>query len=132
MDTVGIFSGHVAYFTSIWYILWQFGIFCGNLVYFVAVCYILWLFGTYIFSCFGILYQENLATLFLWDGVCHSKYLPKMLVLPTYYRVTRLGKFVLIVFSLGSFLWLKKGLGYIFGEYFANAFGHTVNLWLHS
>jgi hypothetical protein len=44
MDVVGIFYGHVAYFTSIWYILWPFGIFYGHLVY---------------FSHFGLLYQEQ-------------------------------------------------------------------------
>jgi hypothetical protein len=27
MKDVGIFYGHLMYFTAIWYILWQFGIF---------------------------------------------------------------------------------------------------------
>jgi hypothetical protein len=36
---------------AIWYILWSFGTFCGHLVHFVVT----W----YIFSHFGILYQEK-------------------------------------------------------------------------
>jgi hypothetical protein len=35
MENVGIFYGHLEYFTAIWYNLWPFGIFCGNLVYFL-------------------------------------------------------------------------------------------------
>jgi hypothetical protein len=42
MDDVGIFNGHLVYFTAISYILWTLGIFCGHLV-----C----------FSRIGILYQ---------------------------------------------------------------------------
>jgi hypothetical protein len=43
---------HLVYFTAIWY------------MYFVAIGYILWLFGVYVyFSRFGMLCQENLATL---------------------------------------------------------------------
>jgi hypothetical protein len=38
------------------------GIFHGHLVYFTAICYILWLFGMF-FSRFGMLYQKNLAAL---------------------------------------------------------------------
>jgi hypothetical protein len=33
MDAVGIFYGHLVYFTAIWYILLTFGIFCADLVY---------------------------------------------------------------------------------------------------
>jgi hypothetical protein len=29
---VGIFNGHLVYFTAILYILWPFGTFCGNCV----------------------------------------------------------------------------------------------------
>jgi hypothetical protein len=32
---VGIFYGHLVFFTTILYILWTFGMFCGNLVYFM-------------------------------------------------------------------------------------------------
>jgi hypothetical protein len=42
MEKVGIFYGHVEYFTIVWYILWPF----GNVV-------IIW----YIFPCFGVLCQ---------------------------------------------------------------------------
>jgi hypothetical protein len=45
----------VAYFMSVWSILRPFGIFGSNLVYFIVI----W----YIFFCFGMLYQEKLATL---------------------------------------------------------------------
>jgi hypothetical protein len=34
MEDVGICYGHLAYFTTIWYILWPFGMFYGYLVYF--------------------------------------------------------------------------------------------------
>jgi hypothetical protein len=34
MEDVGIFYGHLIYFTDIWNILWPFGIFYGHLVYF--------------------------------------------------------------------------------------------------
>jgi hypothetical protein len=48
MEDVGIFM-------AFWSILRPFGIFCGYLEYFVLV--------QYIFHCFGLFYQENLATL---------------------------------------------------------------------
>jgi hypothetical protein len=48
MEDVGIFYEHLVHFTVFCYILGTFGIVRGNLVY---------------FSRFGILYQENLATL---------------------------------------------------------------------
>jgi hypothetical protein len=44
IEDVGVFYGHLAYFTAIWYILWPFGIFYGHLVY---------------FSRFGMLYKEK-------------------------------------------------------------------------
>jgi hypothetical protein len=44
MEGVGIFYAHLVHFTVFCYILWTFGIVCGN-----------W----YIFSSFGILYQEK-------------------------------------------------------------------------
>jgi hypothetical protein len=44
LEAVGIFYGHLVYFTSIWYIF-------GHLVYFVVI--------RYIFSRFGMLYQEK-------------------------------------------------------------------------
>jgi hypothetical protein len=34
MEKLGIFYGHLVYFTAIGNILWPFSIFCGNLVYF--------------------------------------------------------------------------------------------------
>jgi hypothetical protein len=40
MEAVGIFYGHLVYFTAIGYILLPFGILCGNLVYFVVIWYI--------------------------------------------------------------------------------------------
>jgi hypothetical protein len=43
-EDVGIFYYHLAYFTSIWYILWQLAIVYGYVVY---------------FSRFGMLYQEK-------------------------------------------------------------------------
>jgi hypothetical protein len=44
MEDVGIFYGHLVYFTSIWYILWPSGICYGHLEY---------------FSRFGMLYREK-------------------------------------------------------------------------
>jgi hypothetical protein len=44
MEDVGMFCGHLAYFTAIWYILWSFGIFYVYLAY---------------FSRFGMLHQEK-------------------------------------------------------------------------
>jgi hypothetical protein len=44
MEDVGIFYGHLVYFTANWYILWPFGIFYGNLVCFPR---------------FGMLHQEK-------------------------------------------------------------------------
>jgi hypothetical protein len=46
------------------------GILCGHLEYFTVICCLLWPFGNvvvirYIFPRFGILCQENLATLFV-------------------------------------------------------------------
>jgi hypothetical protein len=38
MEVVGIFYGHLVYFTAIWN-------FCGDLVYFIAIWYILFCFG---------------------------------------------------------------------------------------
>jgi hypothetical protein len=58
---VYIFHDRLAYFITIWYILWLFGLFNGHLVYFKAI----W----YIFPRFGILFpvlvyciKKNLAT----------------------------------------------------------------------
>jgi hypothetical protein len=51
MGNLGIFYGHLVYFTAIGNILWPFGIFCGHLEYFVVI----W----YISPRFGILYQEK-------------------------------------------------------------------------
>jgi hypothetical protein len=48
LEDVVIFCGHLVYFSTIWYNIWIFGTFCGNLAY---------------ISRFGMLYQENLATL---------------------------------------------------------------------
>jgi hypothetical protein len=44
MEDVGIFYGHLVYFTASWYILWTYGTICGHLVY---------------FSLFGMLYREE-------------------------------------------------------------------------
>jgi hypothetical protein len=33
MENVGIFNGHLVYFTVIWYNVWQFGVVSGPLVY---------------------------------------------------------------------------------------------------
>jgi hypothetical protein len=44
LKDVGLFYGHLVYFTDIWYISWPFGILCDTLVY---------------FSRFGMLYQEK-------------------------------------------------------------------------
>jgi hypothetical protein len=68
IEDVGIFYGHLAYFTSVRYILWAFGIFYGHLVYFMVIWYILWALG--IFFRFGMLYQEksgNPAENFVFD-----------------------------------------------------------------
>jgi hypothetical protein len=40
MEDVGIFFGHLVYFTVVWYILWQFGIIVGYLVYFLPFRYV--------------------------------------------------------------------------------------------
>jgi hypothetical protein len=40
MEVVGIFYGHLVYFTAIWYILCPFGICYGNLVYFPLFWYV--------------------------------------------------------------------------------------------
>jgi hypothetical protein len=45
MEEVGLFYGHLVYFTVIWYISRPFGIFYGHLVYFTAIWYILSSFG---------------------------------------------------------------------------------------
>jgi hypothetical protein len=45
MEDVGIFYGHIVYFTTKWYILWAFGTFGGYLVHLVVIWYIWWLFG---------------------------------------------------------------------------------------
>jgi hypothetical protein len=37
MENIGIFYGHLVYFTAMWYSLRPFGIFCGHLVYFTAI-----------------------------------------------------------------------------------------------
>jgi hypothetical protein len=42
--------------------LWPFGVFSGHLVHFLVIWCIFWSFGK-IFPRFGMLYQENLATL---------------------------------------------------------------------
>jgi hypothetical protein len=47
MENGGLFYGHLVYFKTIWYFLWQFGIFCGNSVYFVAIWYVLWAVGIF-------------------------------------------------------------------------------------
>jgi hypothetical protein len=41
MENIGIFYGHLVYFTAIWYILWIFGIFCSHLIYSEGIWYIL-------------------------------------------------------------------------------------------
>jgi hypothetical protein len=51
MEDVGIFFGHLVYFTAIWYIVWPFGILCGHLVNFTVI----W----YIFPHFGMLCHEK-------------------------------------------------------------------------
>jgi hypothetical protein len=67
--TFGIFYGPLVYFMDLWYILWTFGIFYGPLVYFTAIWYILRTFGIFygplVPMFYGMLYQENLATLFI-------------------------------------------------------------------
>jgi hypothetical protein len=47
MEDVGLFYGHLVFFTPIWYVLWSFGIFYGHLVYT----------HIYIFPRFGMFYQ---------------------------------------------------------------------------
>jgi hypothetical protein len=56
------------HFLAIWYVSWPFGMFHGHLEY------ILWLFGKCFTVLLGILYQENLATLFpsLSYVICNS------------------------------------------------------------
>jgi hypothetical protein len=39
MEDVGIFYGHLVYFTAIWNILWTFGVIVGNLEYFPPFWY---------------------------------------------------------------------------------------------
>jgi hypothetical protein len=41
MEDVGLFCGHLVYFTAIWSILQPFGLFYSHLVYFEAIRYIL-------------------------------------------------------------------------------------------
>jgi hypothetical protein len=41
IEYVGIFYGHLVYFTTLWYILWPFGIFYGHLVYISPLWYVL-------------------------------------------------------------------------------------------
>jgi hypothetical protein len=78
MQDVGIFSGHLVYFTAMWYkscpfgiFLWPFGIFYGHLVYFTAIWYILWPFGifyghlVYLPPILVCSIKKNLATLIL-------------------------------------------------------------------
>jgi hypothetical protein len=48
LEDVGLGYGHLVHFTASWSILWPFCIFAGHLVYFFH---------------FGMLYEENLATL---------------------------------------------------------------------
>jgi hypothetical protein len=48
MEIVGVYYGHLVYFTSIGYILWPFGIFYGHLVYSMVI-----------FFRFGKLYIEK-------------------------------------------------------------------------
>jgi hypothetical protein len=38
MDDVGIFYGHLVYFTAIWHAFWTFGIFCGNFFPVLVCC----------------------------------------------------------------------------------------------
>jgi hypothetical protein len=40
MENVGIFYGHLEYFTAIWCTLWSLVISCDNLVYFTPFWYI--------------------------------------------------------------------------------------------
>jgi hypothetical protein len=41
MEDIGIFYGHLVYFTVIWYMyFWTFGLYCGNLVYFSQFWYV--------------------------------------------------------------------------------------------
>jgi hypothetical protein len=61
MENGGLFYGHLVYFKTIWYFLWQFGIFCGNSVYFVAIWYVLCQFDVLFLQfgivCFPLVYQ---------------------------------------------------------------------------
>jgi hypothetical protein len=54
-ENIGIFYGHLVYFTLIWYILCPFGIFYGHLVYFVVI----WTIFPVLVRCS----KKNLATL---------------------------------------------------------------------
>jgi hypothetical protein len=56
MENVDIFYDIWSHFTAVGYILPKFGMFCCNVVYFV----VMW----YIFHHFGMLYKENLATMY--------------------------------------------------------------------
>jgi hypothetical protein len=40
MKDVGMFNGHLVYFTAIGYTLWTLGVLCGNLVYFSPFWYV--------------------------------------------------------------------------------------------
>jgi hypothetical protein len=48
---IGVFYGHLVYFTAIWSILRPFSLFYGHLFYFVVILYI--------FPRFGILYLQK-------------------------------------------------------------------------
>jgi hypothetical protein len=67
--TFGLFYGHLVCSMDIWYVLWTFGLFYGHLVcsmdiyiHFMDIWYIQCSFSIF-FPVFGILLQENLATL---------------------------------------------------------------------
>jgi hypothetical protein len=62
MEDVGIFYGHLVYFTAIWYILRPFGVFYGYLGYFAAIWQISWEFGL-IFPILVRCTKKNLAAL---------------------------------------------------------------------
>jgi hypothetical protein len=55
MEDIGIFYGHLVYFTAIWSILLPFGLFYCHLVYFTAIWSILLPFGIHTLWPFGIL-----------------------------------------------------------------------------
>jgi hypothetical protein len=66
MEDVGIFFGHLVYFTAIWsilwpfwYISWQFGIFCAYIFGIFCGLLVYFMFNWYIFPRFGLLYQEK-------------------------------------------------------------------------